>query len=128
MIGNAYYRVHLHTYVNMYTHVQRVCMTLQASIMQIHMHEQRMRNILSRVLARKRMDSLFAIAMLLRNSLSSRDNRILSFAMSSFEGGVGEDRLHPKCDCSIKFMPFVSWLIINFVLKIAREPYARECR
>lgn len=26
----------------MYTHVQRVSMTLQASIMQIHMHERRM--------------------------------------------------------------------------------------
>jgi len=45
----------------MYTHVQRVRMTLQTSIMQIHMHE-RMRNALSRVFARKRMDSLFAVS------------------------------------------------------------------
>jgi len=29
--------------------------------MQIHMHERRMRNVLSRVLVRKRMDSLFVI-------------------------------------------------------------------
>jgi len=65
--------------------------------------------------------SLLAIVILLGNSLSfARWSQSLLHSIFIRKKLYPINKLYSKCDCFIKFMLFVSWPIINFVLKIVR--------